>query len=111
VHRLIFVSAVLAVLSGSLAPSAWAAPSLEQVLVEGASTPQQHAALATYYEEKAAAARKDAESHRAMSKSYTGVKMSQAATMKDHCDKLAAYADDQAKEYDALASAHRSMAK
>lgn len=85
--------------------------SLEQVLIESASTPKQHQALATYYAGKAAAARKDAEYHRAMGKAYGGAKASQIAMMKDHCEKLAALADDQAKEFDAMASMHRDMAK
>lgn len=86
-------------------------PSLEQVLIESASTPKEHQALASYYTGKAAAARKDAEYHRAMGKTYSGVKGSQLATMKDHCEKLASLDDEQAKEYDAMASMHRDMAK
>jgi hypothetical protein len=111
-RRLVFLSAVLTVLSGSVAQMALAGDSgLEQALVEGASTPQQHAALAKYYEGKAAAAKKEADDHRAMAKSYSGVKMTQAAAMKEHCDKLATLADEEAKEYETLASAHRGMAK
>jgi hypothetical protein len=89
-RRLIFLAAALALLAGPLTPSARAADeSLEQVLVESATTPQQHAALANYYAAKATAARKDAEEHRAMAKSYGGGKATQLAAMKDHCDKLA----------------------
>jgi hypothetical protein len=111
-RRLLSLAAAVSLVSGSLAPLAFAHdPGLEQALVESAATPQQHAALAHYYEGKAAAARKEAESHRAMSKSYGGVKPPQIAEMKSHCDKLAALADDEAKEYDAIASAHRALAK
>jgi hypothetical protein len=111
-RRLVFLAAAVALLAGPFAPIAAAAdPSLEQVLIESASTPQQHAALANYYASKAAAARKEAEEHRAMGKAYGGVKASQAAMMKDHCDKLASLYDDEAKQYDMLASMHRDMAK
>lgn len=85
--------------------------SLEQVLIESASTPKDHQALAKYYAGKAAEARKEAESHRAMAKAYGGAKGSQIAMMQDHCKKLAALADDQAKEFDAMAAAHEAAAK
>jgi hypothetical protein len=87
------------------------APSLEQVLIESATTPKAHAALANYYTAQAAAARKEAEEHRAMAKAGGGGKASQIAAMKEHCDKLATLYDDQAKEFDAMASMHQGMAK
>ncbi len=111
-RRLIFLATAIALLAGPLAPLAAAAdPSLEQVLIESASTPQQHGALATYYAGKAAEARKDAEYHRAMGKSYSGAKATQLGMMKDHCEKLATLYDDQAKEFDMMASMQRDMAK
>jgi len=111
-RRLIFLSAAIALLAGPFAPLAAAAdPSLEEVLIESASTPQQHAALANYYAGKAADARKEAEYHRSMGKAYGGVKASQLAMMKDHCDKLATLYDAEAKEFDTMASMHRGMAK
>ena len=111
-RRLIFLAAALALLAGPLSLSARAGDeSLEQALVESATTPQQHAALANYYTAKAAAARKEAESHRSMAKAYGGVKGSQIAAMKEHCEKLATLSDDEAKEFDALASMHKDMAK
>ena len=85
--------------------------SLEQVLIESASTPKDHQALAKYYAGKAAEARKEAESHRAMGKTYSGVKGSQLTAMKDHCEKLATLADEQAKEFDTMAAAHEAAAK
>lgn len=110
-RSMIGLAAALALSVGALAPVAFADDSLEQVLVESASTPKDHAALAHYYEGKAAHARKEAESHRKMAKTYTGVKAAQAAEMKEHCDKLAAAAENEAKEYDGLAAAHKAMAK
>jgi hypothetical protein len=110
-RRMIAFAAAVALFAGPLAPAAFADDSLEQVLVESASTPKDHAALARYYEGKAAHARKEAESHRAMGKTYSGAKPPQVAAMKEHCDKLAAAAESEAKEYDALAAAHKDMAK
>jgi len=88
-----------------------ASNNLEQVLIESASTPKEHQALANYYTGKAAAARKEAADHRAMAKSYGGAKGSQLATMKDHCEKLATLYDDEAKEFDAMAEVHTAAAK
>jgi hypothetical protein len=106
------IAAALTFLAGPLTPNARADETvLEQALAESATTPQQHAALANYYAAKAAAARKDAESHRSMAKTYSGGKITQLAAMKDHCEKLAKLSDDQAKEYDAMAGTHRDMAK
>ena len=104
---------VLALALGVLPAMALAddSSSLEQVLIESASSPKDHQALAKYYAGKAAEARKEAESHRAMAKTYGGVKGSQIAMMKDHCDKLATLSDDQAKEFDAMAAAHEAAAK
>jgi hypothetical protein len=111
-RRLVFLATTIALLAGPFAPIAAAADqSLEQVLIDSASSPQEHAALANYYAGKAAAARKEAEYHRAMGKSYSGAKATQLAMMKDHCDKLATLYDDQAKEFDTMASMQRDMAK
>jgi hypothetical protein len=104
---------VLSVALGALPTIALAddASSLEQVLIESASTPKDHQALASYYTGKAAEARKEAESHRSMAKTYGGVKGSQIAMIKDHCEKLATLSDEQAKEYDIMAEAHAAAAK
>ena len=111
-RRLIVLAAALPMMAGPLTPTARAADeSLEEVLVESPTTPQQHAALANYYAAKAASARKDAEYHRAMGKAYTGGSESLRAKAKDHCDKLVTLYDGQAKEFDAMASMHRDLAK
>jgi hypothetical protein len=111
-RRLVLLATAIALLGGPFAPIAAAAdPSLEQVPIESASTPAQHTALANYYASKATAARKEAEHHRAMGKAYGGVKASQAAMMRSHCDKLATLYDDEAKQFDMLASMDRDMAK
>ncbi len=94
-----------------LAGSARADGELEQVLVESATTPAQHTALAKYYQDKGAAAAKEAERHRAMGKAYSGAKMTEVSRMREHCEKLAALYDDQAKQFDMLAKEHQALAK
>jgi hypothetical protein len=81
------------------------------VLIESASTPAQHQALANYYKGKAAEAKKEAANHRAMAKTYGGQKATISAAQMDHCNKLASLSDSQAAEYDQLAAAHEAAAK
>jgi hypothetical protein len=85
--------------------------SLEQVLVESATTPAQHEALAKYYHGKAAAERKKAAEHKAMGAAYGGTKMTIAQAEKEHCAKLATLHESAAAEYDAMAAEHESLAK
>lgn len=84
---------------------------LEQVLIESATTPKQHEALAKYYSGKAAAARDMAAEHKKMGAAYGGAKMTAAQAQKQHCDKLAETYEAAAKEYDAMAAEHESLAK
>ena len=46
-----------------------------------------------------------------MRRSRSITRGTQISAMKDHCEKLAKLSDDEAKEYDAMASMHRDMAK
>jgi hypothetical protein len=62
-----------------IAGIAWADDSaLEQLVVATATTPAQHQTLAKYYHAKAADAKAEAETHRSMLKSYSGVRVSAA---------------------------------
>ena len=110
IHALVLSLALGALPAAALAED-MSSPSLEQVLIESAGTPKEHQALANYYSGKAAEARKQAEYHRAMGKAYGGVKGSQIAMMKDHCEKLATLSDEQAKEFDMMAEMHAAAAK
>lgn len=93
--------------------------SLEQVLVEIATTPAEHAALANHYRAKAADARAAAREHEEMARTYvpTGhTKFSwgtiqQRNQMADHCKKLSQQNDSMAKDYDALAKLHDEQSK
>jgi hypothetical protein len=88
-----------------------AAHSLEQVLVESADSPADHAALANHFRAKAAEARQDAKLHQHMARSYAGGKMMEREQMRKHCEKLAADDEAIAAEYDELAKVHDAEAK
>ena len=62
---------------------------LERVLIESASTPKAHQALASYYRGKADEARKTAELHRGMGRAYSGMKVVLMQQQKEHCKRLA----------------------
>ena len=98
----------------ALAPAAgWAqAPasdSLLQVLVDSASTPAQHQALARYFRAEAAKAKALAETHRAMSRSYSG-KPGEIRNMNKHCDQIVKLNQDLAAQYESLAKAEEAAA-
>ena len=84
---------------------------LEQLMVESASTPAQHQALAKYYHSKAAAAKAEADNHRSMMRSYSGTSVPMAKQRAEHCNKLAALSDSEAAEYEKLAASHEAQAK
>lgn len=85
--------------------------SLEQLAVEMAHTPADHAALASHYRAKAADARGEATRHKGMARAYTGGKANARAGMQSHCKKIAAKNASIAKEYEALAKLHEQEAK
>jgi hypothetical protein len=85
--------------------------SLVRVLAESASTPRQHAALASYYDEQAAAARKQAEHHSNMGRAYSTGKLVEVTRMKEHCAKLSALYAEQATEFERIAQMHRELAQ
>ena len=78
--------------------------SLEQLVVEMAKTPADHAALAKHYRAKAADALSEAASHDAMAKSYAAGKLAEKAKMQEHCAKLS-------EQYKALAAQYEDLAK
>jgi hypothetical protein len=86
--------------------------SLEQLVIETADSPADHAALAKHYRAKAAEARAEAARHEKMASTYylwnkrTGVDQ-----MGRHCKKIAANSMSSAAEYDALAELHDAESK
>ena len=79
------------------------------VLVDSASTPAQHQALARYYRAKAADAKALAETHQAMSRSYSG-KPGELRNMNKHCDQIAKLNQDLAAQYEGMAKAEEAAA-
>jgi hypothetical protein len=81
--------------------------------IANAKTAADHEAIADYFTEQASAARERAEAHRKMADAYK--KMSNAAAQKwrlpAHCDGLVKMNESAARDYAALAEAHREMAK
>jgi hypothetical protein len=84
-------------------------------MIEKAKTSGDHEAIAARYEKQAADAKKEAELHRKMEKSYgvsaAGGAKGGATALPQHCDALAKHYDGLAQEYATLAAAHRDMAK
>ena len=85
--------------------------SLEELVVQMADTPAEHAAIAKHYQARAAAARSEAARHEGMGSAYAGRKMAESEKMRQHCKKLAAENTAMAQEYDALAKFHEAESK
>lgn len=83
---------------------------LERLVVESADTPDEHQALAGYYQGKAEHMRDMAGRHQSMGKAYAATKMMERERMKRHCEEAAASFEKAATEFDAMAQAHRDMA-
>lgn len=79
-------------------------PPPAETLAGSAKTPEEHRAVAAYYERKASAARRDANVHHQMELSYSH--WITAQEMVEHCRALIASDKQMAREYEALARAH-----
>ena len=84
---------------------------LEELAVQLADSPEEHAAVASYFRSKAKDATEEAEAHRVMAKHYTGGKLKDKETMADHCAKMAANYEELAKQYEQLAAEHEKQGK
>ena len=105
------LAAVLALgLAGPAAASSDAS-GVEQALVESATTPEQHAALARQYREKAESMHRITEEHRVMAKTYAGKSMRLAQRQKHHCEQIALFHTQLAAEFDKLAEGHEAEAR
>lgn len=85
--------------------------SLEEVVVEQADTPAEHAALARHFRAKAEEARAEAKRHEGMSRAYGAGKLTQRQGMKKHCTNISQNLATVAADYDALAKVHEEAAK
>ncbi len=86
------------------------ASSLEQLVVEMADAPAEHAAVAKHFRAKAADLRGEASKHESMGRVYGGGKLGTRIKMRGHCDKLAELYAAQAAEYEELAKLHEAAA-
>jgi hypothetical protein len=98
-------------LAPGLAAAQGGESSLEQIVVEMAHTRAEHQALADYYTEKAADARKLASRHQSMGRAYLGGKGMNKQAFTNHCRRIAEQQEAMAKEYDALAKLHAEEGK
>jgi len=83
---------------------------LEHLMIENADTPEEHGALARYYQMKAADARSLAEEHRAMARRYMGGKITERQAMMRHCERIAELNDELATQYEGLAKGEDTAA-
>lgn len=86
-------------------------PSLEALVVEMASSAEQHAALARHYRAKAEESRQEMRRHDRMGGAYSGGKLTQRQRMMRHCKNLSEKYASMAEDYDALAELHEEAAK
>ena len=80
-------------------------------MIASAKTPAEHDAIAAFYEQQAADAKKKAELHRNTADTYRKLKISKPVDMAEMCDGIAAMWDKIAADNSRLAKAHREMAK
>ena len=81
-------------------------------MIGSAKTAADHEAIASQYDRDAAAAKAKAEEHRKMAAEYR--KMGGPAVkaqLPEHCEGLAVQFEGEAKEFAAMAQAHRDLAK
>ena len=82
---------------------------LEQLVIEMASTAAEHKAVADYFTARAEEARREVRRHEGMARAYTTSKTPQPQ-MRNHCQQLATKYEEIAAEYDELAKLHGEMA-
>jgi hypothetical protein len=92
--------------------SAQEGKSIEQMLTE-AKTPADHEAIAAYYDKEAQAAHQKHAEHKKLADFYavTPALKTKSGTLYNHCSEAAKKYEGIAKDFEALAKAHREMAK
>jgi hypothetical protein len=98
-------------LSGGCAMPDWEQEALEEVVLQGASTPAEHEALRDYFRTKATRARAEAFRHARLARAYLGAGHARTAVeMREHCERIAAEQESLAAEYDKIARLHEREA-
>ncbi len=113
----LFIS-VLLLLAAAALPTTRAVAQQETVtadnldqMIANMKTPADHEAIAAYFDQVAADARKKAELHHHSAETYRTMKIAKPVGMANMCDAIAADFDKTATEAERLAKAHREMAK
>jgi hypothetical protein len=83
---------------------------IEHLVIEMASTPEQHRAVAQHYTKKAAEAREEAARHEQMARVYSGRLRAQPSG-RQHCESLAKKFQEIATDYDGLAKLHEDQSR
>ena len=114
--RMFAGTAFLALGIAGVLPAVWAAPTHAADIEEqiaAAKTPADHEAIAKWYDDQAAEAQRKAEEHQKMGAAYKKEPGAIASKthFHEHCEALVRNYTAEAKEYRALAAAHRQMAK
>ena len=91
-------------------PAAITDDNLDQ-MIASAKAPADHEAIAAYYEQQSADAKKKAELHRNTADTYRKLKLGKPVDMARMCDGIAAMWDKIATDDSKLAKAHEQMAK
>ena len=84
---------------------------IEHLVIEMASTPEEHQAVANHYTLKAAEAREEARRHEGMARVYAGSRNAQPQRGRQHCESLATKFEEIAAEYEELAKYHQELGK
>lgn len=104
--------AMAAALAAGPASRAIAADTADiEAKITAAKTPADHEAIAAYYDQQAAEVRTKIDEHKKMAVDYKKLPHNSKVHFDQHCDALSRDYAAAAKEYDALAKAHRQMAK
>jgi hypothetical protein len=107
---MLLAAASLPTIRAAAQPAAVTDDNLNQ-MIASAKAPADHEAIAAYYEQQAADAKKNAELHRSTAETYRKLRLGKPVDMAHMCDGIAAMWDKIAADNLKLAKAHRHMAK
>jgi len=111
-RSLVLMMAVLLLMPGASAIAGQdGGTTIEELAVQLATTPSQHAVVADYYRSQAAVSRAEGVRHRSMRRAYQTGNMRAKKQLQEHCGKLIASSEAIALQYDQLAKAHDALAK
>jgi hypothetical protein len=80
-------------------------------MITNAKTPTDHDAIAAFFEQEAAEAKKKADLHRRIAETYRNLKIPKPVYMAEMCDSIAAMWDKIAADEEKLSKQHHEMAK